>query len=177
VTDIVCFRRCRVPIDYFVTTGPSAANETRPTSVRTSAMALVLCKRVRIIHFIAITRKFAPTRDGLFTSTMHLTLNSCQFCLFLLQFDGLTLQNTNMLLLKWQVSLRNEGSANIPASGLLVDCSPVLTLFGLHARPPLESAMDPLLYSTTNQSTLAPFTQQTELIVFSLNNSTLSLPK
>ena len=82
VTDIVCFRRCRVPIDYFATTGPSAANETHPTSVHTSAMTLVLCKRVRIIHFMAITRKFAPTRDGLFTSTMHLTLNSCQFFYF-----------------------------------------------------------------------------------------------
>ena len=135
VMDIICFRRCRVPIDYFVTTGPSAANETHPTSVRTSAMALVLCKRVRIIHLMAITRRFAPTRDGLFTSTMHLTLNSCQFCLFLLQCDCLTLQNTNRLLLKWQVSLRNEGSANISASGLLVDCSPVLTLFGFACTP------------------------------------------
>jgi hypothetical protein len=31
------------------------------------------------------------------------------------------LQNTNRLLLKWQVSLHNEGLANIPASGLLVN--------------------------------------------------------
>ena len=119
-------------IDYFVITGPSAANETCPTSVCTSAMALVLCETVRITHFMANTCRFVPSPDGLFTPTMHLTLNSYQFC-FLLQFEGLSLQNTNRLLLERRASLQNEDSANIPASNLLVDCSPVLILcFPMH---------------------------------------------
>ena len=48
VTDIVRFRRCRVPIDYFVATWPLAANETCSPSLSTSAMPMVLCERVRI---------------------------------------------------------------------------------------------------------------------------------
>ena len=97
-------------------------------------MALVLCKRARIIH-MAIPRRFAPTRDGLFTSTMHLTFNSCQFYSSPLQFKGLNSQNTNRMLLQRRASLHNEGSTSIPASSLLVDCSPVLTMCGFPCMP------------------------------------------
>ena len=142
-------------IDYFVITGPSAAKETCPTSVCTSAMALVLCETVRITHFMANTCRFVPSPDGLFTSTMHLTLNSYQFC-FLLQFEGLSLQNTNRLLLERRASLQNEDSANIPASNLLVDCSPVFPCTSSTWYAPICNGSS--FYSTINQSPLAPFT-------------------
>ena len=70
VTDIVRFRRCRVPIDYFVATWPLAANETCSPSLSTSAMPMVLCERVRITHFMPIWCCFEPTCYG-FSRVWH----------------------------------------------------------------------------------------------------------
>ena len=88
VTDIVRFRRCRVPIDYFVATWPLAANETCSPSLSTSAMPMVLCERVRVTHFMPIWCCFEQTCNGLFTCAKQLQSNLYQFCLFLLQFNN-----------------------------------------------------------------------------------------
>ena len=152
VTDIVRFRRCRVPINYFVTTWPLAANETHPTSVHTSAMTIVLGERVRITHFMAITSRFAPIRDGRFAPTMHLTLNSSQFCCFLVRLQGITRQKMKGLVVR-AFAMKVRPILQHPASSLIVHLSSLCVVS--HALPLIDTHksdtdMAPLLNLTNS---------------------------
>jgi hypothetical protein len=51
------------------------------------------------------------------------------------------------------VSLQNEGSANIPASGLLIDCSPVITCVISRALPPPDTPQSAWILSSIQQQT------------------------
>ena len=130
MTDIIRFRQCRVPIDYFVATWLLAANKTLPPLKSNSAMPMVLCERVRITHFIPILMLFWTNVWWAFHVHQATPVKLIyQFCLFLLQFEGPNSQKIKRLLLTKWVSLRNKYLTNIPASSHLVHCSPVLTLF------------------------------------------------
>jgi hypothetical protein len=110
--------------------------QTRPPCVRTSAMTIMLCERVRLSHFMATIRQFAPIPDELFTSTKHLMLNSSQFCCFLLRFEGTTMQKMKGLVVRASAT-RVCPILQHPVSSLTVH--PFSLCAVSHTLPPLDT--------------------------------------
>ena len=128
--DVVRFRRCQVPIDYFVATWSLAANETCPPSLSISAMPMVLCKRMRINAFYANLMLFWTNLYGLFTVRQATPVELMPILLFSFAIiDSLNSHHTKWLLLKCRLmSLWNEDLTISPASGLLVNFLSGLTV-------------------------------------------------